>query len=145
MGKPGDYTRTGIEPREGLTEEQLDGFLDDLTSDVLQYGLLESIRASAKAVMQQLVKDAGYKSPDEIPAIERAAVERVKRIALESIAAEHEYPQDMPDELWVELNGNRLNTTKAMRSTVRLTKNGITDRFLEALKSSLLGKGDKGK
>ena len=94
---------------------------------------------SAKKVADTLLKSCEA----QIPAIKRAAMERVKRIVLESIAAEPEYPHDMPDELWVELDGNRENVTKAMRSTVRLTKNGITDRFLEALKSELLGKGDK--
>jgi len=79
----------------------------------------------------------------QMAAIERAAMERAKRIMLESIAGEPEYPSDMPDELWAELDGNRENVSQAMRNTVRLTKNNIVDRFLEALKSEL-GKGDKG-
>ncbi len=65
---------------------------------------------------------------------QEAERERVKLYALQAIADEVEYPSNMPDELWQELNGNRDNVQKAMRSTVRLTKNAITERFLQALK-----------
>jgi len=64
-------------------------------------------------------------------------VEGIKRVVLQSIANEPEYPSDMPDELWRELDGNRINVSKAMQSTVRLTKNGITERFLQALKEGV--------
>jgi len=59
--------------------------------------------------------------------------EEIKILALEAIADEPEYPGDLPDELWRELDGNRDNVSLAMRSTVRLTKNGITGRFLASL------------
>ena len=63
-----------------------------------------------------------------------ATIREVRELALQSIADEPEYPTDMPDELWNELNGNRENTDSAMKSTVRLTKNGITERLLARLK-----------
>lgn len=58
---------------------------------------------------------------------------QVKILALQAIADEPEFPSDMPDELWEELNGNRINTQRAMQNGVRLTKSGITERFLQAL------------
>jgi len=61
-------------------------------------------------------------------------VEGIKRVVLRSIADEPEYPSDMPDELWRELDGNRINVSRAMQSTVRLTKDGITERLLQSLK-----------
>lgn len=60
-------------------------------------------------------------------------VEQLRILILQAITDEPEYPSNMPDELWEELNNNRDNVTRAMRSTVRLTKNGITERFLKAL------------
>lgn len=67
------------------------------------------------------------------------AKKQVKICILQAIADEPEYPSNMPDELWDELDGNRDKTEKAMQSTVRLTKNGITDRFLQALKGEKNG------
>jgi hypothetical protein len=67
-------------------------------------------------------------------AIRKEERERIKILALQSIADELEYPSEMPDELWEELDGNRDNVQKALQSAVRLTKNGITDRFLSALR-----------
>ncbi len=68
------------------------------------------------------------------PLIEKQERERIKLYALQAIADEPEYPGDMPDELWKELNDNRINVLNAMRGTVRLTKDGITERFLLTLK-----------
>ncbi len=70
----------------------------------------------------------------------KEAKKQVKILALQAIADEPEYPSSIPDELWKELDGNRDVTEKAMKSTVRLTKNGITDRFLQALKETGGGK-----
>jgi len=75
------------------------------------------------------------KDREEIRQEER---ERIKRMALQSIADEPEFPSKMPDEVWQELDGNRGNVEKAMKGAVRLTKNGITKRFLEALKTKPL-------
>ena len=60
----------------------------------------------------------------------KAGMRRMLALALESIIDEPEFPGDMPPELWDMLNGNRDNTIRVMRSTVKLTKNGITDRLL---------------
>ena len=64
-------------------------------------------------------------------------LEGLKMLALQAIADEPEFPSSMPDELWQELGGNREQTERAMRNTVRLTKNIITDRFLQSLQSQL--------
>lgn len=122
-----------------LTEQQLDdelgGALHEFWNGLTSQATINRIRKA--------YRDAGYRSPSKVQEAERAAVERVELITLESIAAEPEYPSAMPDELWEQLDGNRRNTEKAMRSTVRLTKNNITDRFMEALKSELLGEQGK--
>ncbi len=65
-----------------------------------------------------------------IPIKTREWMDKVKICALRAIADEPEYPSEMPDELWKALNGDRDATVEALRSTVRLTKNGITERFL---------------
>ena len=75
----------------------------------------------------------GYKRGSEQARLSTAR--EIRQIALQAIANELEYPSEMPDELWQQMNGNREVTQTVMRNTVRLTKNGITDRFLQALKS----------
>ena len=70
----------------------------------------------------------------QISAIHNAQKQEAVKKALKAIADEDEFPSDMPDELCNELNGNRPNTEKAMRNTVRLTKENITKRFIESLK-----------
>ena len=60
--------------------------------------------------------------------------ERVRIIALKAIADEPELPGDIPDELWQLLNNRKDRTDIALKEAVLLTKKGITDRFLEALK-----------
>ena len=65
---------------------------------------------------------------------ESKLVERVIKLALEAIADEEEYEGDMPDDVWDAIHGERENVVAAMRATVILTKEGITESFLEALK-----------
>ncbi len=76
--------------------------------------------------------------PDDIERIiekaKREERERIKTIALRAISDEPELPSDMPDEAWEMLKDNRDNVEEALRSAVRLTKSGITDRFEQALK-----------
>ena len=73
-----------------------------------------------------------------IRAIAKAQHEQTKKavkiLALQAIADEEEFPSDMPDELWREIDGNREMTTRAMRGAARLTKKGITKRFKKRLK-----------
>lgn len=64
----------------------------------------------------------------------KAGIKEVVELCLEAIAAEPEFPSDMPDELWDELNGNRENTDLAMKNSVRLTKRSITERLQAQLK-----------
>ena len=70
----------------------------------------------------------------EIPEAVKLERERMKLCILQAIADEPEFPDSMPDKLWKELDANRNNIEKAMQGTVRLTKNGITERFLKSLK-----------
>lgn len=105
----------------------------------------EKLREKAIKLIQSHVNSTNW--ADEltdqlIPLIRKATLREVKLITLKAIADEDEFPSDMPDELWKELDGNRENVNKAMRSAVRLTKNGITERFLKALKPGELP-GDK--
>ena len=66
----------------------------------------------------------------------RETLKMVKVLILQAIADEPDFPGEMPDELWEEIKDNREVATETLRITVRLTKNGITDRFLEALNQS---------
>ena len=118
-----------------------------LTEEKLRSGLLEIIGSILLAEPKYLGYDKGFGVQLD-PFIDKiitliastkeaecqARVERMKILTLQAIADEPEYPSDMPDELWQELKGNQPNVIKAMRSTVLLTKNGITGRFLQALK-----------
>ncbi|KKN76876.1 hypothetical protein LCGC14_0365270 [marine sediment metagenome] len=70
----------------------------------------------------------------DIGNVKRQERERIKLLILQAIMDEPEYPGNLPDELWQELDGNKGNVKQALRSSVRLTKNGITARFLEALR-----------
>ena len=63
-----------------------------------------------------------------IPFIEKANYVRLADV-LEAIKNEPEFPGDMPDELWDEMNGNREICTRVMQNSVRLTKQGITKRL----------------
>ena len=47
-----------------------------------------------------------------------------------AINDEPEYPGEMPDELWKELNGNKRNTDLALKNTVKLTKEDIIEQLL---------------
>ena len=83
-------------------------------------------------------REARIETTREIQLCDRASKKEGERIimcALQAITDEPEYPDGMPDELWQELDGNRDNVEKAMRSLVRLTKKGITNRFINALSS----------
>ncbi len=84
---------------------------------------------------------------EEACADERAKTLKEAKIAiLEAIVDEPEFPDEMPEEMWQQINGNKELATIAMRNTVRLTKNGITERLLpklkdmEALKSGTMPK-----
>ncbi len=70
---------------------------------------------------------------DMCEAAYRETLKMVKILTLQAIADEPEYPGDMPDEMWEEIIGTREVATETLRITVRLTKDGITDRFLEAI------------
>ena len=59
----------------------------------------------------------------------KAGMREVVELVLQTIKDEPEFSGDMPDELWIELSGNRHNTLLAMRNSVRLTKKGITERL----------------
>lgn len=50
-------------------------------------------------------------------------------LCLNAIAAEPEFPGDMPDEVWNEVNGDRGKTDLALKGSVRLTKKGIIERL----------------
>ena len=52
---------------------------------------------------------------------------------LEAIKDEPEFPGDMPDELWDEMNGNREICTRVMQNSVRLTKQNIIKRIEDGL------------
>ena len=96
---------------------------------------LNNLFEQKKAERYQNIIDAEKRGWDAADEFFNAEYEqKVREIFLRAIADEPEFPGDMPDELWKELDGNRENVTTAMQSTVRLTKNGITDRFLQALK-----------
>ena len=77
---------------------------------------------------------AGYRAIAK--AAHRETLKMVKVLILQAIADEPDFPGEMPDELWEEIKDNREVATETLRITVRLTKNGITDRFLEALNQS---------
>ena len=53
---------------------------------------------------------------------------------LKTISDEPEFPDEMPNELWEKMNGNKELTQTVMRNAVRLTKEGITDRLQAKLK-----------
>ncbi len=115
-----------------LSEEARDkiaGFLEDLESDIKQYGLTDSIKESAIVVFQQVCGELGWKSPEEVEEIEKQERERIFALALQSIADEPEFPDDMPNELWEEIKGDREIAQRIMQNTVRITKREITDRF----------------
>ena len=61
----------------------------------------------------------------------KGIMRQFKRLVLISITEEPELPGDMPDGMWDDINGNRDVTNHAMQNVVRLTKNGITERFLK--------------
>ena len=118
-----------------LEAEQAMGFLKSVDIHGLgedDYGTEEEThgRSNAQAQLESCEKEH-----DEVG-------REIKLLVLQAITDEPEYPSEMPDELWQKLKGNRVNASKAMRSTVRLTKNGITERFLQALKEKYLG-GEK--
>ena len=77
----------------------------------------------------------GEKKAREILAkVKPIIVKEIKKLVLQAIADEPEFPGDMPDELWKEINGDRGITQRVMQNTVRITKRDITDRFQQSLK-----------
>jgi len=58
----------------------------------------------------------------------------VVELALKSINDEPEFPGEMPDELWAQLDGDKDKVVVSMRASVRLTKKGIIERLQENLK-----------
>jgi len=63
-------------------------------------------------------------------------MQKVVDFAFKSIDDEPEFPSDMPDELWIEINGSREITTIAMRNSVRLTKENIKGCLQAKLRES---------
>ncbi len=51
-------------------------------------------------------------------------------LCLQAIKSESEYPDQMPDEMWEAIKGDRDAMTQALRLTVRETKDSIKDRLL---------------
>lgn len=51
---------------------------------------------------------------------------------LKAIDDEEELDGEMPDSVWNHLNGNRENTEYLLRETVKLTKENIRERVLNA-------------
>lgn len=68
---------------------------------------------------------------------EKAGRKEVVALALKSISNEPEFEDEMPDGLWALLKNNRDNMQRAMRNSVRLTKEEIIKRFLEQLKGKI--------
>ena len=65
-------------------------------------------------------------------------------LTLQAIEDEPEFSDgDMPDEIWDVLSTDRQDANVIFRNVVRITKRGITERFLEAL-NKLAGEGGYG-
>ncbi len=64
----------------------------------------------------------------------KAGIREAVESTLQAIKDEPEFPSDMPDELWVEMDGNREVTQRVMQNTVGLTKKGIMKRLQAKLK-----------
>ena len=60
--------------------------------------------------------------------MQAATLER--RRCLRAVDDEPELDDDMPDELWECISGDRAAITEALRSAVRATKAGIRDRIM---------------
>ena len=100
-------------------------------------GVVEAVKKIKDAELRRAIETTSICHEGELQTKDEECqqkVEGIKQLILQAIVDEPEYPGDMPNELWEELDGNRTNVLKTMRSTVRLTKNGIADRFLQALK-----------
>ncbi len=128
--KPTDYNREEFVTFGKTTLRELLEAQRDLTASII--GFTPEDRDSLA------ISEGYFRGRNDGLTIARAEcqqrMERIKRIALQAITDENEFPGDMPDKLWEKLGGNRDNVTKVMRNTTRLTKNGITDRFIQALK-----------
>ncbi len=140
-----------------LTEEQINKYYCPRSERILR----EAISAEHQSTIDDL-KAKGWKSPAEInslveelkdkwetlvkcqvpyssqaDAVQQARAETAREIRLlilQAIIDEPEFPEEMPDEIWQALNGDKNMTSVAMRNAVKLTKNGIVDRFTERLK-----------
>ena len=104
-----------------------------LSKDSTLYSwLVQLVKISFKVGRESLL---GEKAVTEALGQERQkGRQEVVELALQAIKDELEFPSDMPDELWAELNGNRQNTILSMRNSVRLTKKGIIKRLKAQLR-----------
>ena len=63
--------------------------------------------------------------------------------ALKAVSDEPEYPGHMPDGMWQAIGEHKDVAEKAMRITVRLTKEGIRKRIEEAANKALTNSESK--
>ena len=102
------------------------------------FELLESIIKRHKDKQgEELIRAVTYDIVVEMRLEHQKEIGAIRLLILQGIVDEPEFPSDMPDELWEKLDGNRNNVVRVMRNTVRLTKNGITERFTQALKNKV--------
>jgi len=97
---------------------------DEAARNYDQFDACRDIAQTQAEITGRIMYDEGFK----------AGIREVVESCLQAITDEPEFPSEMPDELWNKLNGNRENTTLAMRNSVRLTKEGITKRLQAFLK-----------
>ncbi len=78
----------------------------------------------------------------------KAQADSIKRELEKAIADEPEFPSKMPDEMYEAINeavkdrGDRSTIIDIMRNVVRITKEGITERFLDAFANLTGESGD---
>ena len=106
-----------------LTEKQVNA----VNEDELGYGIDEWLKLTLE---EQRDADHEY-----YMGLMRERVIQIETLAVKAVLDEPEFLGDMPDELWGRLNGDRAAIQAAMSGMVRLTKEGITERFQQALDS----------
>lgn len=126
-----------------LTEEQLGEFIHRFIQlKGYTYGFWNGEVVQAKLTdIVDVLKAIGYKSPDEIPAIERAAMERVLKELRDRVAIE--FKKSMEESRQEPFDASNLNDEH------KILWKGHANAYSEVIseidrESELLGKGDEG-
>jgi len=139
-----------------LSDEELDKAWPNMTStgqalyplsfEMIALELLRCAKVIAQAQRDADVewfKKQGHEAISYLEGYQQAkedTAREIKELALKAIQDEPEFPSNMPNELWVEMNGNRHTTEIVMRNAVRLTKENIIERFEQSVKDKYLKK-----